>query len=623
MRREIEGKRFPEIVMAITISFLLPAAVCFSQTLPDDIISIIEQIAEDGGESSVEEYMGYFDNLINHPLNINSASRGELERFPLFSLFQIESILEYKKEFGDILSLNELSLIDGFSSGFVKMISPFISIDSGRTIGLPDLGKRWSGDIILRGKKKWKTEGMSYAAKYKLDYADKISAGINLESDAGEKLTKYYLPDYTSMYVGYKGSKLLNNVIIGDYTARFGQGLVVWKAFPVSFMGGPSSSVKRESALRGHSSTSESDYLRGAGATFSLKNGKLSCFASLNGVDARLSEEGEYTSIVSDGYHVTEAQLQKRHAMKEYLAGINYCHDFNNWKLGVTAAWYSYNKKNGRKIQDYNKYQYYDGWWGNVGFDYYGVYGNFRFFGELATDPGFAFAALSGLIWSPFYKLEMSMVLRSYSKKYIATHAGAYSTLSSCSNQRGATFSAQYIFNGGWKSIVNIDYSYYPWSRFRVDGASSALKGKLSLTKEYLNGSSMLCQVNCNYKSEEGMIFKGRFHINTAIGRRWKLGTEATGNLRGFAVYQDVSYKSANGKFESSARVTYYNTKDWNSRVYLYERGMPQSYSVETYSGKGTGVYLVLRYSPVKSVDLWLKWSLNYSAFLIRIFIPG
>ena len=153
--------------------------------------------------------------------------------------------------------------------------------------------------------------------------------------------------------------------------------------------------------------------------------------------------------------------------MHEWVAGGNASWDRGRWHVGVTAVGYGYDKANGRRVQDYNRFQQYDGAWGNLGVDVYGSLGSFRLFGEAALDAHGAPAVLAGGLWSPSYGFETNLLLRCYSPAYIATHAGAYSTLSSVSNQIGATYALQAIL-GRWTLRLNADAAWYPWKRYRV-----------------------------------------------------------------------------------------------------------------------------------------------------------
>ncbi|MCK9625037.1 MAG: helix-hairpin-helix domain-containing protein [Bacteroidales bacterium] len=616
-RREIEGRRLPEIVIAMTISFLLFSFLeTDAQTLPEEVIQVIENMAENSPESAIEEYLEYFEKLLKHPLNINVADRGELEQIKLLTLFQIESIIEYRKEYGDILSYGELSVIDGFNPSIVERLAPFIVL-------LPGSGVKTSvGDKKTEIRQEYKSKvksviqnkGIYYYSKYIIEYKDRISAGLIIESDAGEKMTQYHLPDFTSFNVFYKGKKVLKNLILGDYVVRFGQGLVTWKSFPMSVPGYPASIMKKESGISPYSSTDESNFLRGAAATFLLSKYKISIFSSYNKLDARI-EDSSYTSIITGGYHLGDAAINRRRSLGELLLGANASFESERWKFGLTAVTYGYDKHNARRVYEYNKYQMYDGMWGNLGIDFYTHIKNLRFFGELAIDMSPALAAILGVIWSPSYEFEGGILYRNYSKSYIATHAGAYSTLSNCSNQNGISVNLKYMFSSNMSLSFNSDYVYHPWLRYRIDSSSNVFKSKAKIDYLFNNGLSLYFHVSHLYgDSEASHKFGVRINIKKIIFNTITLGTRVDGTIitsggKGYAIYQDITYKSKNRKIEGSLRGTFFKTSDWESRLYIYERDLPQSFSVSSYYGNGISAYAIIRYSPFRNMDFWIKCS--------------
>ena len=88
------------------------------------------------------------------------------------------------------------------------------------------------------------------------------------------------------------------------------------------------------------------------------------------------------------------------------------------------------------------------------------------------------------------------------------------------------------------------------------------------------------------------------------------------------AGYAGVGWKPSD-KWSLYARFTAWHTDGWDSRIVYYEQGVSQSFPVETYSGKGTGEYLVVKYSPSKRFEMQLKLQQGYCAYFVRIFIPG
>ena len=633
MRREIVGleRALIAIALAVAIFFSITLDCVAQHQLPHQIISIIEDMASSGGEGAALELQLKYEEMLSSPLEINLITRKQMEECGLLTPFQIESILDYRKEYGDILSLSELSLVDGFGPEAIELVRHFFRFSSLQEIAAPFVEESFSHRFSAKVRKKIKSEGVSFTSKYKIEYGRRITAGLTLDSDAGEKLTSYYHPDFTSVHLAWSPPERpldykkirFRKVVLGDYVARFGQGLALWKAFPVSFFGTPSSLIKRGSAIAPYTSTDESNFLRGAGVTFGSSEMECSLFASYNGVDARVVGDSCYTSIITDGLHTTDGERATRNSMHEYLFGGHLSYDFSRLQLGLTALCYGYDKCNARRVREYNKYQMYDGIWGNVALNLYSSWRSFRFFAEAALDFRPSAALLCGVCWNPDYRFETALIVRAYGKGYTATHAAAYSTLSSCSNQYGATASVKYLPSRGWTMHLSAEYSAYPWSRYRIDGPSWDSRARLDILKEFQSGSQLRMRLDWRHKSESGSTLKGRLHASAALTQCWSLSARIEGGLKGFATYGELGFRTTDRRWDICARGTYYNTEDWNSRVYIYERGVPQSFSVENYYGKGWSWYFLVKWSPARFADLWFKYSKNYCAFFILISIPG
>ena len=116
--------------------------------------------------------------------------------------------------------------------------------------------------------------------------------------------------------------------------------------------------------------------------------------------------------------------------------------------------------------------------------------------------------------------------------------------------------------------------------------------------------------------------WKARLQFGLPLGPAWQLDGRADANLHGAAAYAGFRWQPS-GKWTLAARLTVWSTKDWASRICFYEQNVPQSFAVESYYGKGIGAYLLLKYAPVRYVDLCLKIQQGYLSYFVRIFMPG
>jgi hypothetical protein len=110
------------------------------------------------------------ERLVEHPIKINMDNLSRIKESGLFTQYQMASLVDYRSNHGDILSLNELAALDGFGDAFVRKIAPFVSLVSkrlpGQDISMPnhfrhELDMKWG----VRNSDESKNQ---YALKYKI-----------------------------------------------------------------------------------------------------------------------------------------------------------------------------------------------------------------------------------------------------------------------------------------------------------------------------------------------------------------------------------------------------------------------------------------------------------------------
>lgn len=80
---------------------------------------------------------------------------------------------------------------------------------------------------------------------------------------------------------------------------------------------------------------------------------------------------------------------------------------------------------------------------------------------------------------------------------------------------------------------------------------------------------------------------------------------------RGFLLLQDVVFKPADKPFSMNARVAFYRTDGYNSRLYAYENDVLYSFSVLPLYGKGIRGYLNLQRAFGERLTAWLKGAIT------------
>lgn len=597
---------------------------------------IAEELVEMGYEWEMEAVQEHWGMLLSRPLDINRASVEELENLMLLTDFQIASLVEYRNRSGYILSAAELKLVNGFYSGVVEVLSPFIVFGregdgdyfAGRR-GKDTLGFLEKSRAEMLVKTWWKEGDDDYMGpdfysqvKYKYVYDNNLQVGFTLEKDAGEKFVCGGIPsgDFSSFHVQLQGVEVgkglqIKRAVLGDYSVRLGQGLVMWRGFSLSGNTTVHGSYKRGDKIVPYTSSDENNFHRGGAVTVRKmlgtgRNANATVFFSLKDVDARI-KGGKFTSLPTDGLHNTGSTLETRKTLGEIIYGANVQYCGVKLRLGLSWTGYGYDALNGRRVQDYNRYQIYQGQYGNFSVDAMALIGRMRVFAELAADYGGNMAFVGGIIGRKG-NWDLSGTIRSYSPFYIAPYAGAYSTISSCSNQTGFFFVAGRYLRHGMQINAGGDYTYHPWKRYNIDEKSHTAKLWCRLErpegdfpwnlKIYGNWASYRQQYKLGVKGAWG----GGLLPWMKLKVRWETASTRLKTF-GAAIGPEAVFSDLHGRIRLILRCAYYNCREWNNRIYMYEYDLPSSFASTMMYGEGVRYYAMFTYKPGRNMQICFK----------------
>ena len=172
------------------------------------------------------------------PVHVNSPY---LREGLLLSDYQVACIRDYRASSGDILSPEELALVDGFSPAAVKALAPFLRFDSDRLPGNVDTVKV-RGSVLVRGTR----SGLGAKAK--------------VSGDAWRAGGAWRGEDWT---VFGEGTLRRWRLTAGDFHARWGQGLAAWTGFSMESLSTLDAFTKRATGVSPSGSYSSATALRG------------------------------------------------------------------------------------------------------------------------------------------------------------------------------------------------------------------------------------------------------------------------------------------------------------------------------------------------------------------------
>lgn len=586
-----------------------------SESFMERLLSRYSDIfADSDADYTVDALVEYYTDLLFHPLNLNRASKDDLESLMLLSPFQVESLMDYRRTKGSILSFEELSFIAGFSEELTELLKPFVSIE-------------WQDNYTYKGKGSFsdlfvstsvKESQASLLLKYKGAFGNRFSAGVTAENDAGEQLFPSLARafDFISFHIAAKELGKVRRFVAGDFSARFGQGLVLWKAFPMN--GSSSSFYKRGNSIVPYTSSVEENFLRGAAVTFAFGRSELSVLFSYNKVDAAI-EEKYYTSLPSGGLHNTINSLQRRRQLGESLAGLRYSCNFGRVQAAINYATYRYDKKNGRRVNYYNSFQMYDGLWGNISVSLSAFAGRSLLFGEFAVDYGGTPAFVAGVERQLKSSGEFSFMVRHYPASYIAPHAGAYSSKSGCYNQSGLSLGYTRRMKHNMVLESFLDAVIYPKPRYNIKGGSCAVKCKTTLSYNSIKRFSAKGGLSAGYYSATSLS-KGsdvcRFSLSGSckwffsfaeLTLKTALGLYSCNGSTDCSTAAGVHIKKTTGKFSLHGGATLFHVPLWSNRLYLYESDIPYTFAVRGVYGRGVSYYLMAQYNLFRKLSVYAR----------------
>ncbi|MFZ4414757.1 MAG: hypothetical protein ACOYOV_16855 [Bacteroidales bacterium] len=629
----------------------------------------IENIAENTDAeldyTELVETMNYFK---ENPININNSNADELKKLLLINDIQINNLLNYIANTGELVSVYELQFINGFSSTLIFRILPYIVVekaDRKLNLNLKDVLKYGRHRIIsryqitpeeqtayteisdsllaLNPNQRYLGNAAKIFCRYAFNYRDVIKFGITADKDPGEEFFKGSQKngfDFYSAYLGIKNIGIIKSLVIGDFQAQFGQGLCLWTGLSMGKSSNAIDVKKYAQGIKPYASANESGFMRGIGTTIAIKNFEISLFysskktdANIGGLDSLTQENLYITSLQETGYHRTPAELADKNSLKETMFGSNITYKNMNFKIGATAYRTIFNPELKKEVALYNQFEFQGNENTNYGLHYNYLAFPFNFFGEFAASQNGGLACMSGLQASLDPRFSFSMIYRNYQKEYQNLKSIAFGENSGNANETGIFMGVELGLTPKFTVSAYTDLFSFPWLKYRTDAPSYGNEyfiklnfepsRKLEMYVQYrikekpINTASALIikyldltkkqnlRFNISYMASENISLKNRIEFT-----HYQIGKDYIHN--GFLIYQDISYQLMKFPIRFSARYALFDTDTYEERLYAFETDVLYAYSIPAYYYKGSRFYWMLKYDVNKNVDLWLRYAVSY-----------
>lgn len=265
----------------------------------------LEELSEDEWER--------YRHLADHPLDLNACTRSAMLSSGLFSPFQAASLLDRRMRDGDILSYTELGYTDGFTPELARALSHFVVLRSRNPPGKPSV-PQLHASLLLRTSCSGSSSvpaaraALQTAAAHSTSGANSSASGKNPSAATSSSASGKNDPFSGSAAFGIKtaislegrldafwsarksysdrtfgpgtislaiyGKSIPGRILLGDYSARFGQGLLLWSGFSIAGFSSVQSFRRNASGLSASSSFTRT--LHGIGLDLALGRSTIS-----------------------------------------------------------------------------------------------------------------------------------------------------------------------------------------------------------------------------------------------------------------------------------------------------------------------------------------------------------
>lgn len=590
--------------------------------------------SEDFENVAWQDYEEDLEEMAQHPVNLNTATREELERMPFLTASQVEDILFYIYRYGQLKSMSELTLISSIGWYQRQLMSCFFYVaDDWSKPAFPSLkniaqyGKHEVMGMLKvpfyeRKGDASGTDGYlgypyKHGLRYQFRYGNSVKLGFVASQDAGEPFfggrnTMGY--DFYSFYLQVKNLGRWKNITLGRYRLNAGLGLILNNDFSFGKLSALTSLGRSSSCIiRGHSSRSSANYLQGAAATCTLLKGlELTGFLSYRQIDATLSADGGgIKTILKTGLHRTVNEIAKQKVASNTLVGGNISYRHQGWHIGGTAFYTSFSLPlTPNKSQLYKRFAPEGNAFWNASISYGYISHRLILSGETATGDCGSIATLNAASYLCSDHFTLMALHRFYSARYYSLFSNSFSEGSDVQDESGVYLGFTWIPAHHWSITAYSDFVYFAWPKYQTRESTQSWDNLVNIL--FQPSRVLTVGGRFRYKDKAGTT-TGRLRLYATISqKRWSAKTsfdytmsqaestmknEGDELSKGYMVSEHIGWEWKWKQLKETLRgcLGYFHTSDFASRIYAYEPGLLYQMSFGSYYGEGIRYALVAR----------------------------
>ena len=574
----------------------------------DDIILDIYNAVSEFSETDYEQLQTDLYALHDAPIDLNHTSDEELARLYFLSPRQIDDILAYADRH-PFESLYELRLIHSLADYDIRNLLPFVTITKNES---PTNNKMYAREVFAHAKHELVvrldarniesfegSDPIYVQGRYRFDFQRRVTFGAQLRRPAGGEAKDLQYGAYLQLRdIGH-----LHSLVAGNFQASFGQGLVFAPAFHSGKSSYVASAGQTREGLRYYSSV-DGAALHGIGATCRWNWSKAT----------RLDVSALYSmSHANDSTwrHVLGANLTLRHKRLE---------------VQLTAA----EKLWSDSIRPYNNAAYNQHYFRGynqavVGASFRYNHGWFDLFGEVATaqNEKWGFGTIIGSRFYPTDGVSLVALYRYYSPYFDNALGYAFSETSLLGDENGGYLGFEITRLRKWRFSGYADVFYFSGVKYGIPQAGTIGydvlgEAKYSVISNQHSAIGASLRLRARKKGATS-TYSARAQFDWSKGE-WSLRTTADYNQSpitnnqsplpyGVSLAQDVAYSFSRVPLALRLRAQFFDARNWDNRIYLYEHDVLYAFSIPASYGLGGRAYLCLKWQVHPHIALYCRLS--------------
>ena len=603
--------------------------------------NVLETLLSDEELSSdaLEELAVMYESLHEMPLNINTATKEELIQLPFLTERQIEDIHAYVYMHGPMMTLGELQLTGSLDYTTRQLLREFVYAGDvpvkREKIRLNDLLEYGRSELTLRmdiplyvrdgfryhspeeleryPNRVFMGNRLSHSIRYSFNWHNRIRLGLTADKDAGEPFfgrnSMGY--DFYSPYLYLKDMGVLKELVLGNFKAQFGHGLLLGGGFSSGKSMALTSLGRQTQGLKPHSSTQEYGYLRGGGAAVGWGRTTFTLLGSWAPMDATLKGDTLISSFKQDGYHRTELEWSKKKNVTLGTLAANVRYSYRGLRFGVTAL-------TERLSLPYQEYRRLTG----ISADYSISRPRYAFTAELSLLDG-----RPALIVSQSFRMQndwtLNTVFRHYSPGYMSLHSNTMAE-GSVQNETGLLIGFSHS-SRNLKLNCYADLFMHPEPRYGASERSNGMDLRMEADWKAGRRDALFAtarfkskQKDCKYTNRLEYCLTGRYRLrwthNCTGGAelktqlfyvRYNFIAEPVSN--GYTLTQSYSCSLFKDRLGMNVTAAVFYTESYDSRISVYESGLRFAYNFMSLYGKGGRLAATVKYRFRNGMQLNLK----------------